>query len=62
MSTKEIRILEVFARIIPNLTDAAKEYLLGVGDGMAIATGISRPWENPSNVMDTLENTNKNPA
>ncbi len=37
MSEKKKEILEVFRKLIPNLSEADKSYLLGLGEGMAIA-------------------------
>lgn len=36
MSEKEKKIMEIFALIIPKLSDSDKSYLLGLGEGMAI--------------------------
>lgn len=35
MSDKEKKIMEIFARIIPKLSENDKSYLLGYGEGMA---------------------------
>lgn len=37
MSEKDKRIMETFGKVIPQLSEAKKEYLLGLGDGMALA-------------------------
>lgn len=39
MLEKEKTILENLGKVIPNLSEAKKEYLLGVGDGIALAKG-----------------------
>lgn len=36
MSEKEIKIIETLGKIIPNLSESEKSYLLGLGEGMAI--------------------------
>lgn len=35
MSEKEKQILETFGRVIPELSEAKKEFLLGFGEGLA---------------------------
>ena len=37
MSEREKQIIETFALIIPKLSESDKSYLLGLGEGMAIA-------------------------
>lgn len=37
MSEKEKKILETFARVIPEASEEQKNYLLGVGEGMILA-------------------------
>ena len=37
MSDKELKILDTFARIIPQLTELEKEKLLSFGEGMAFS-------------------------
>ena len=37
MSEREKQIMETFALIIPKLSESDKSYLLGLGEGMAIA-------------------------
>lgn len=37
MLDKEKQILVTFAEIIPKLSESSKSYLLGLGEGMAIA-------------------------
>lgn len=37
MSEKEKQILETFGKLIPKLAESDKSYLLGLGEGMAIA-------------------------
>ena len=36
MSEKEKQIIEIFASIIPKLSESDKSYLIGLGEGMAI--------------------------
>ena len=38
MSEKEKQILETFGELIPKLSESNKNYLLGLGEGMAIAS------------------------
>lgn len=35
MSEKELEILQIFAKVIPDLTEMEKEKLLSFGEGMA---------------------------
>lgn len=44
MNEKEKRILETFAKVIPEASEEQKNYLLGVGEGMILA-GQSRGKE-----------------
>ncbi len=39
MSEKEQQILEIFALVIPKLSENDKSYLLGLGEGICIKTG-----------------------
>lgn len=41
MSDNEKKILATFAAVIPKLTDAQKQYLLGYGEGLAAAKSKS---------------------
>jgi hypothetical protein len=39
MSEKEKEIMETFGKLIPNMSESEKSYLLGLGEGMAIKVG-----------------------
>ena len=39
MSEKEKTILENLGKVLPNLPESKKEYLIGLGDGIAMARG-----------------------
>lgn len=41
MSDKEKKIIETISNILPNLSKEDKSYLLGLGEGMAIAMDIN---------------------
>ena len=42
MTAEEKRILETFAKIIPELPDEDKAYLLGFGEGLAATVSASK--------------------
>ena len=42
MSEKEKEIAETFKRVIPNLPEEKKEYLLGMAEGMSIMADRQR--------------------
>lgn len=42
MSEKEKKIAETFKRVIPNLPEEKKEYLLGMAEGMSIMSDRQR--------------------
>lgn len=46
MSEKEKKIAETFKRVIPNLPEEKKEYLLGMAEGMSIMADRQRPGKN----------------
>lgn len=41
MTEKERKIFETFAKVIPELSESDKSYLLGLGEGMSIKVGMS---------------------
>ena len=43
MSEREKRIITNFAKILPNISEKDKEYLLGVGEGFKLAKRSKRP-------------------
>lgn len=43
MNEKEKKIISNFARILPNISEGDKEYLLGVGDGFKLAKKSKQP-------------------
>lgn len=46
MSEKERTILENLGKVLPNLTESKKEYLIGLGDGIAMAREEKKPTIN----------------
>lgn len=48
---KERQILKNFAVIMPKISRESKEYLLGLGEGMAIATGAQEKKEADKTAM-----------
>ena len=42
MSEKDKKIMDTFARVIPNLSDLEKEKLLAFGEGMAFKAYLQR--------------------
>lgn len=46
MSEKERTILENLGKVIPNLPESKKEYLIGLGDGIAMARDVRKPTLN----------------
>lgn len=46
MSEKERTILENLGKVLPNLPESKKEYLIGLGDGIAMARGEKKPTLN----------------
>lgn len=43
MSEKEKNILENLGKVLPNLPDTKKEYLLGLGEGIALGREEKNP-------------------
>ncbi|WP_415967979.1 hypothetical protein [Emergencia timonensis] len=43
MNEKEKKIISNFAKILPNISEKDKEYLLGVGEGFKLAKRSKRP-------------------
>ena len=43
MSEKERTILENLGKVLPNLPESKKEYLIGLGDGIAMAREEKNP-------------------
>lgn len=46
MSEKERTILENLGKVLPNLPESKKEYLIGLGDGIAMAREEKKPTLN----------------
>lgn len=54
MENREKQIMDTLARVIPSLLEEKKEYLLGLGEGMALAH--ERRQEEEKEVVKATEN------
>lgn len=50
MSEKEKKIAETFKKVLPELPEGKKEYLLGLADGMAVMADRQKKGVEPANL------------